>query len=150
MWKKMYNGQRRTYMICEATIKKYCSEDISKIENYDKAIADKRITWHCHHRLEVTPHEIRLKEQLKSDGLYYNRPASELIFLTPREHNCIHGNPTGYFEFRPVAQFKGNDCVGIHLNPLRAACDMGGNHRNIIRCCENKAHTHLGYAWRYL
>lgn len=146
----MYNGQRRTVMICEKTIKKYCSEDISKIENYDKAIADKRITWHCHHRLEVTPHEIRLKEQLESDGLYYNRPASELIFLTPREHNCIHWNPTGYFEFRPVAQFKGNDCVGIYINPIRAALAMGGNHRYIIRCCENKLHTHFGYAWRYL
>ena len=27
-------------MICEVTVKKYCCEDISKIENYAKAIAD--------------------------------------------------------------------------------------------------------------
>lgn len=28
-------------MICEKSIRQYCCEDLSKIENYDKAIADK-------------------------------------------------------------------------------------------------------------
>lgn len=33
---------------------KYCREDISLIENYDKAIADKsKKRWVCHHRLGV-------------------------------------------------------------------------------------------------
>ena len=32
--------------------KKYCKEDISKIKNYDKAIADTTKTWHCHHSEE--------------------------------------------------------------------------------------------------
>ena len=32
---------------------KYCCEDISLIENYDKAIEDKTQYWHCHHRLET-------------------------------------------------------------------------------------------------
>lgn len=30
--------------------KLWCCEDISKIENYDKAIADKTQTWVCHHK----------------------------------------------------------------------------------------------------
>ena len=32
----------------------YCRGDISKIENYDKAIADTKTVWHCHHRRELS------------------------------------------------------------------------------------------------
>ena len=39
-------------MISENQVKKYCREDISLIENYDKAINDKTQTWDCHHRKE--------------------------------------------------------------------------------------------------
>lgn len=35
-------------MICIYTVKKFCKEDPSMIENYDKAIADKTQTWDCH------------------------------------------------------------------------------------------------------
>lgn len=38
-------------MICKE-VHKFCCEDISKIENYEKAIVDVTQTWHCHHRLE--------------------------------------------------------------------------------------------------
>ena len=41
-------------MICIKTAKKFCKDDISKIENYDKAIADTTQTYECHHRLELT------------------------------------------------------------------------------------------------
>ena len=40
-------------MISLRTVTKYCGEDISKIENYDKAIADTTQMWICHHRLEI-------------------------------------------------------------------------------------------------
>ena len=40
-------------MICFEYAKNYCSEDISLIENYDKAVNDKEQTWHCHHRREI-------------------------------------------------------------------------------------------------
>lgn len=33
--------------------KKYCCEDISLIENYEKAVNDKTQTWCCHHKLEI-------------------------------------------------------------------------------------------------
>ena len=47
-------------MISENQVKKYCREDISLIENYDKAINDKTQTWDCHHRKE---------SQYSADGL---------------------------------------------------------------------------------
>ena len=79
-------------MICEETVKVFCNEDITKIENYDKAIADTTKTWQCHHRLEIMPFskkEISVKK-MEELGLYYNRPANELIFLTETEHKALH------------------------------------------------------------
>lgn len=73
-------------MINEKQAKKYCREDISLIENYDKAIADKTQVWDCHHRRET----IYSKSDLIEIGEYYNRPACELIFLTPLEHHRLH------------------------------------------------------------
>lgn len=72
-------------MISPKVRKLYC-EDISKIENYDKAIADTTQTWHCHHRRET----IYTRDGLIQIGEYYHRPAVELIFLTPLDHNRIH------------------------------------------------------------
>ena len=65
---------------------KYCKDDISLIENYDKAIADDTQTWHCHHRRET----IFSRKDLIEICEYYNRPACELIFLTPFEHIRLH------------------------------------------------------------
>lgn len=38
---------------CTRPDRTYCSEDISLIENYDKAIADKNRLWEIQHRLEI-------------------------------------------------------------------------------------------------
>ena len=73
-------------MISENSAKSYCKDDISLIENYDKAIADKSRVWHCHHRRET----IYSRSGLIEIGEYYNRPACELIFLTKFEHNRLH------------------------------------------------------------
>ena len=67
-------------------VKNFCKDDISLIENYDKAIIDSNQTWECHHRREITIP----KKQLLEIGEYYNRPASELIFLTKSEHRSLH------------------------------------------------------------
>lgn len=79
-------------MINEKYAKRFCKEDISKIENYDKAIADDNKTWHCHHRLELTldGEPALSRDQLKMHDMYYNRPYYELIFLTPAEHRRLH------------------------------------------------------------
>lgn len=72
-------------MINEKKAKKYCSDDISKIENYDKAISDNTQTWHCHHRRE----SILTSKELVEIGEYYNRPSIELIFLPPSQHSSL-------------------------------------------------------------
>ena len=68
-------------------LKKFCCEDISLIENYNEA-ANSSEKWQCHHKLEITLH--KTSKELIEIGLYYNRPASELIFLTEKEHKSIH------------------------------------------------------------
>ena len=79
-------------MINEKYAKKYCRDELSKIENYDKAIADTTQTWDLHHRLELTlDGEFALSQkQLKMHDMYYNRPYYELIFLTHSEHRRLH------------------------------------------------------------
>ena len=78
-------------MINERNVRYYCCEDISYIENYDKAITDRNGVWDCHHRLEVGANgQVISKEELIEHGLYYNRPANELIFLTHNEHARLH------------------------------------------------------------
>ena len=75
-------------MINIKKVKRYCKEDISKIKNYDKAIADTTQTWHCHHMTE-TWWNCTVKELIENE-CYYNRKACELIFLTPEEHKSLH------------------------------------------------------------
>ena len=75
-------------MINEKLARKYCKEDLSKIKNYDKAIADTTQVWDCHHMTE-TWWKCSRKELIENE-CYYNRKACELIFLTKAEHKRLH------------------------------------------------------------
>ena len=75
-------------MINENQAKKFCKEDISKIKNYDKAIADTTQTWECHHMTETWWG--CTAQDLIDNECYYNRKACELIFLTKGEHVRLH------------------------------------------------------------
>ena len=82
-------------MINEYYAKKYCKEDISLIENYEQAVNDNNQMWVCHHKeeIKVLPSGmtvIHSYKELKEKGLYYGRPANELIFLTKKEHQRLH------------------------------------------------------------
>lgn len=79
-------------MINTGGIKRYCYDDISLIENYDKAIEDNTQIWDCHHKLG----ELNSKKYLLENNLYYNRPANELIFIPHSEHSRLHnlGKPS--------------------------------------------------------
>ena len=111
-------------MICE-NAKNYCCEDISNIENYNEAIADKTKTWHCHHRLEIQNGvSISIKE-LKSKNLYYNRPASELIFLTETEHKRLH-NKNLRDETRNKISTKGKEIW--KTEERKSKCNFTGKH----------------------
>ena len=73
----------------------YC-KDYENIENYEKAKADDFKNWDCHHRLETHTSDGERREvdisrkELKALGLYWNRPADELIFMTRKEHLILH------------------------------------------------------------
>lgn len=74
---------------------RYCKNP-ENIENYDKAAADNFKGWDCHHRLEThnSDGERRLvditRDELLALGMYYGRPANELIFLRKSEHRLLH------------------------------------------------------------
>ena len=108
-------------MICERTIKKFCKEDISLIENYDKAITDDTQTWDCHHRRET----VLSRKDLIEIGEYYNRPACELIFLTHSEHLRLHMTGNNY-------------SLGIKRTEETK--------KKMIEANKNK-HNNLGYHW---
>lgn len=77
-------------MISEKYANSYCSEDISNIENYELAIADDSQCWDLHHRMEIHEDYINTREELKLMNIYYDRPASELIFIPHSEHISMH------------------------------------------------------------
>ena len=83
---------------------KYCKDDISLIENYDKAFSDTTQMWHCPHRRET----IFSRKDLIEIGEYYNRPACELIFLTKSEHMKLHhlGKPSGMKDKHPSEESR--------------------------------------------
>lgn len=76
----IYNAQR------------FCKDDISLIENYDKAIADNTQMWDCHHKLELTldGEFAHTADELIRLNMYFNRPYFELIFLTHADHTRLH------------------------------------------------------------
>ena len=89
---------------------RYC-DNIENVENYEKAEKDNFKGWVCHHRLETHNSDgerrlvdIKAKELIALD-MYYDRPASELIFLTPLEHNRLHnkGKP-GWNKGKPHSE----------------------------------------------
>ena len=66
----------------------YCKDPLWKIIGYKEAKSDDSVVYDCHHKAGLY---ISSKE-LKKKGLYYNRPASELMFLHPYEHQLLHKN----------------------------------------------------------
>lgn len=96
-------------------VNKFCKEDPSMIENYDKAMADTTQTWHCHHRDEIRTLPsgmivIRSKQELIDNGRYDNCPANELIFLTNAEHARLHSTVRKCSEVTKTKISKSNKC----------------------------------------
>ena len=64
-------------MIDKEQAKKCCCDDISFIENYERARRDLLHKWHLIHRKEL---EGFSRRYLRKHGMWYNRPAEELAF----------------------------------------------------------------------
>lgn len=86
----------------------YLEGDESLIENYEKAIADETQTWVCHHRRELEPIKKTI-EDLIAEGLYWNRPPEELIFLTNSDHCKLHSTGKNNPMFGKSSWEKCND-----------------------------------------
>ena len=70
---------------------KFCSEPLDKIEHYEEALAEDFVGWCIHHRREIQQDGTRVSAQeLKDNGLYFGRPASELVFMRNGEHTTLH------------------------------------------------------------
>lgn len=69
----------------------YCNEDVSLIENYYKALNSPE-DYDVHHRLELDTGTYISSDELIKRGLYYDRPAKELILLPHGEHTKIHAS----------------------------------------------------------
>ena len=118
--------------------KNFCKEDISLIENFEKAAADLGQTWDCHHRRE----NISSRKELIKIGEYFNRPARELIFLTKSEHIALHnkgnknmlGKHHSYEAKRKIAAAK----IGKHHSyETKLKMSEATKYNNIGRCWFN-------------
>lgn len=68
------------------SVKRYCMDPIDEIEGWFRAETQPG-KFVLHHRLEEQGYS---RKELISKGLYYNRPAEELVFLTRSEHQSLH------------------------------------------------------------
>ena len=152
-------------MIKENNAKRFCSEDISLIENYHQAISDKEKTWDVHHRRECDDEGRTLytKKQLIEMNLYLNRPASELIFVTRSMHSKIHremcgkggkigGKKTGVINGKkrsiPILQFS-KDGTFIKEWPSMSEAGRQLGIAHICNCCKGRLKSAGGFVWKY-
>ena len=153
--------------------KRYCSEDISLIENYQEAISDEEKMWDIHHRSECDSEGRILftKKQLKEMNLYLNRPASELIFVTRSMHKKLHreqmkkcaklgGKIGGGSEAAkeatkeklsiPILQFaKSGEFVKEWPSAYEAERQLGIHQSHICDCLKGRYKSAGGFVWRY-
>lgn len=120
-------------MISERNVKEFCCEDLSLIENYEEAISSLEI-WDCHHRLEIQGDIRYSRRQLIEMKQYYDRPASELIFLTHSDHTRLHFTNFKRKPFSKKHREKLSECkIGNQLH-------LGCKHSDEARLKMSKAH----------
>ena len=162
-------------MINRKQAKLFCKEDISLIENYEQAKKDLIQTWHLHHRKEEEGYS---RKELIDLGMYYDRPANELIFLTKSQHMSLHrkgkkwseqikrkmsearkGNKGTWYgktgekfpRSKPVNQIDKQTGQVIKTWPCTMEVQrvLGIANPNISACCSGKIKSCGGYIWRY-
>ena len=154
-------------MINAYMAKLYCSEDIALIENYQQAISDEERMWEIHHRRECDSEGRTLftGTQLKEMGLYFNRPAAELIFVTRSMHWKLHremfenigknvGKKNGAINGKkrsiPILQFsKDGELIKEWPSAREAERQLGIFQSHICKCCKGRLKSAGGFVWRY-
>ena len=144
-------------------VAKYYCKDITKIENYGKAVVDTTQIWDCHHRLEthylmkgkwVEREEELTRDELLKENKLYNVPPEELIFLTRSEHKSLH---------KKSMQKATDSSLDIISKPVlcietgqifestrEAENKTGIKHQNIGGVCCGKRKSAGGYHWTYV
>lgn len=154
-------------MINEKMAKRYCSEDLSLIENYSQAISDEEKMWEIHHRRESDENGRTLftHKQLKDMNFYFKRPASELVFVTRSMHNKLHrersvkgrkivGKKWGAINGKkcsiPILQFsKDGTLIKEWPSISDAYRRLGIAHSNIRACLKGRNKSAGGFVWTY-
>lgn len=129
-------------MIDERRAKRYCKDDISKIENYKKAVNDNTQSYDIHHRNELTLDGkfAHTKEDLIRMNMYYNRPCDELIFLTKGEHTTLHRKGSHHSEETKQKMAESRKC---EKNPF-----YGKTHSDKFR--KNQSKLFKGRTWKVI
>ena len=127
--------------------------------------------WDIHHRRECDENGRTLftKKQLIKNGLYFNRPASELIFVTRSMHcklhremlenigkkyGAINGKKTGAINGKkrslPILQFS-KDWTLIKEWPsaTEAERQLRISRPSICHCLKCRRNSAGGFVWRY-
>ena len=150
-------------MISEYSAKRVCSEDVSLIENYHQAISDEEKMWEIHHRRECDENGRTLftQKQLIDMGLYFKRPASELVFVTKSTHKKLHreqmrnsgkigGKKIAIKRSIPILQFsKDGTFVKEWPSAHEAGRHLGIPHSHICYCLKGCYKSAGGFVWRY-
>lgn len=73
--------------------KRYCRDRIELVQNFRQAEADGFDGWCIHHRMELPKDgTVVRRDELKRKGLYWNRPAAELVFMRTADHMKLHNS----------------------------------------------------------
>lgn len=148
------------------------------VENYAQAIADTTQTWEAHHRLEThtSDGERRLveltRDELKALGMYYDRPAEELIFLTKADHNKLHNKGKKHSEEskrkmsethkrkplseeakRRISKILSKRMLCVETNEVFSSIKDAYRKtgiRHISEACHGNYKTAGGYHWRFV
>ena len=142
-------------MINEKYAYAYCREDISLIENYEKAIADDSQIWECHHRdeVKVLPSGMTVKrsrQDLIENNRYYNCPANELIFLSKEEHCRLHHKGNTYHAGIPHSEETRKKMSEVKKGKFKT--DFGKafqEHYGITRCDDVKLYKNEYSFYKY-
>ena len=161
-------------MIDEKQVRRYCREDLSLIENYDEAVRSEE-PYHCHHRYELNDGLVLSVNDLKDMGLYYKRPASELIFLKRIDHRRLHtigsahplygkhcseetkerirksssGDNSKFAKQVIQIDKETGEVICNFLCAATAARNLNINPQCIYDCCKGKQKTAGGFCWKY-
>jgi len=127
-------------------------QDLEKIENYDKAVADTTQVWECHHKLEQAGFTA---SELKTLGMYFLIVPENLIFLTKEEHMKLHKASKKLSEIGKKYLSKKVLCVEtgvVYDSTMDVQRQTGISNQHISDVCLGKPHhkTAGGYHWKYV